>query len=120
MKQVQKCKAAASTAGLLQYACLFTTDELLKNLKQLDSNQKAIKAFLDKIKKLTGLSPNLPGAPTNKTLSGRHKEARSVEVENRDEDVRHKDTKHYKLPDRFLILLRQETGAEDKRFPAPQ
>jgi len=87
LKEVQKCKAAATTAGLLQYACLFKSEELLKTLKQLNSNQKAIKAFLEKIKKLTGLSPNLPGAPTNKTLSGRHKEARSVEVEDEDEDV---------------------------------
>jgi len=90
LKEVQKCKTAASTAGILQYACLFTADELLKGLKQLDSNQKAIKAFLDKIKKLTGLSPNLPGAPSNKTLSGRHKEARSVEAENEDEEARNR------------------------------
>merc|ERR1712106_141896 len=71
LKVIQKCKTAATTAGVLQYACRFTTDEMLGTLKQLSLNSAAFKALLDKIKSLTGLEPQKPGSSSNRTSSGR-------------------------------------------------
>merc|ERR1712106_746466 len=66
LKVIQKCKTAATTAGVLQYACRFTTDEMLGTLKQLSLNSAAFKALLDKIKSLTGLEPQKPGSSSNR------------------------------------------------------
>merc|ERR1712123_491649 len=85
LKVIQKCKTAATTAGVLQYACRFTTDEMLGTLKQLSLNSAAFKALLDKIKSLTGLEPQKPGSSSNRTSSGRR--VRSAE-EDEEEDAR--------------------------------
>merc|ERR1711892_109945 len=66
LKQISKCKTAATSAGKLQYACNYSKEKLIMILKQLTANENGFKAFLDKIKKLTGLSPIMPGA-TNTT-----------------------------------------------------
>ena len=83
LKQIVKCKNASTNAAVLQYACSYSTDHLIKTLKQLTANLAAFTAFLDKIKSLTGLSPSKP-----KTAGV--KEVRSVEEENEEDDVRHK------------------------------
>ena len=95
MKVIQKCKTAATTAGVLQYACRFTTDEMLGTLKQLSLNSAAFKALLDKIKSLTGLEPQKPGSSSNRTSSGRR--VRSAE-EDEEEDVRLNYKTNHKCP----------------------
>merc|ERR1711981_720179 len=61
LKVIKECKNASTNAATLQYACSYSTDHLLKTLKQLTANSAAFKGLLDKIKELTGLSPQMPG-----------------------------------------------------------
>merc|ERR1712106_865111 len=82
LKVIQKCKTAATTAGVLQYACRFTTDEMLGTLKQLSLNSAAFKALLDKIKSLTGLEPQKPGSSSNRASSGRRVRSEEEDVIN--------------------------------------
>merc|ERR1712106_684447 len=63
---VQNCKNNSTAAATLQYACSYTTEHLLKTLKQLAANLAAFKGLLDKIKELTGILVG-PGT-TNSTL----------------------------------------------------
>merc|ERR1712106_354191 len=63
---VQNCKNNSTAAATLQYACSYTTEHLLKTLKQLTANLAAFKGLLDKIKELTGILVG-PGT-TNSTL----------------------------------------------------
>ena len=60
MKEIIKCKNASTIAAVLQYACSYSTEFLLKSLKQLQANEVAFKALLEKIKALTGLEPKQP------------------------------------------------------------
>jgi len=87
LKALSKCKTAATEAGKLQYACSFTTDKLIKNLKTLNANLAAFKAFLDKIKKLTGLSPMMPGGAPTTNATAKARSIRSDEVEDEEEEV---------------------------------
>merc|ERR1712013_370799 len=41
LKVIKECKNASTNAATLQYACSYTTDHLLKTLKQLTTNLKA-------------------------------------------------------------------------------
>jgi len=83
LKEISKCKNASTQAATLQYACSYSTDHLLKTLKQLTANLNAFKALIDKVKALTGLSPTVGPQASNST-SGR--QARSDE-ENEEEAI---------------------------------
>ena len=63
---VQNCKNNSTAAATLQYACSYTTEHLLKTLKQLTANLATFGAFMDKITALTGVSVPKPGS--NSTL----------------------------------------------------
>ena len=117
MKVITKCKNASSEASTLQYACSYSTDHLLKTLKQLTDNLAAFGALLDKIKELTGLSPSM--GPASNSTSRR---ARSEE-EKEEEAVRVQSYQFLnKCPDRSLILTRQDSVARDNSrnvLPSP-
>jgi len=85
LKALSTCKTAATTAGKLQYACAFSQKKLIDHLKSLNANLNQFKSFLDKIKKLTGLSPVMPGAANKTAGSGRN--VRSDDIEDEDEEI---------------------------------
>merc|ERR1711970_1110181 len=66
LKVIKECKNASTNAATLQYACSYSTEHLLKTLKQLTANSAAFKGLLDKIKELTGLSPQMPGESSSR------------------------------------------------------
>ena len=81
---IKECKNASTNAATLQYACSYSTDHLLKTLKQLTANLAAFGKLMDKIKELTGLSPQMGPDAANSTRT-----ARSAE-ESEEEAVRRK------------------------------
>ena len=83
LKVISGCKNASTQAATLQYACSYSTDHLLKTLKQLTANLATFGALLDKIKELTGLSPTVGPGASNSTTG---RQARSDE-ENQEEAV---------------------------------
>ena len=58
MNTMKKCKAAEKSSCVLQYACQFTKDDLLKKLATLTKNKEAYSTLASKVKELTGLSPS--------------------------------------------------------------
>merc|ERR1711887_442294 len=74
MGVIKECKNASTNAATLQYACSYSTEKLLKTLKQLTANLAAFGKLMDKIKELTGLSPTVGPGAANSTRT-----ARSVE-----------------------------------------
>ena len=71
LKVIKECKNATANAAVLQYACKYSTDHLMKTLKQLKTNLAAFKALIDKVKDLTGLSPQM-GESSKDLGMGRH------------------------------------------------
>merc|ERR1712013_238831 len=80
LKVIKECKNASTNAATLQYACSYTTDHLLKTLKQLTTNLKAFGKLMDKIKELTGLSPQMGPDAANKTRTARNVEENEEEA----------------------------------------
>ena len=58
MNTIKKCKAAEKSSCVLQYACQFTKDDLLKTLATLTKNKAAYSTLASKVKELTGVSPS--------------------------------------------------------------
>jgi hypothetical protein len=59
MKVVKDCKDSSIQAGVLQYACALTMDEMLKTLKTLTANEAAVSSMMANVASLTGASnPN--------------------------------------------------------------
>merc|ERR1711902_373420 len=58
MNTIKKCKAAEKSSCVLQYACQFTKDDLVKKLATLTKNKEAYSTLASKVKELTGLSPS--------------------------------------------------------------
>jgi len=80
LKVIKECKNASTNAATLQYACSYTTEHLLKTLKQLKTNLAAFGKLMDKIKELTGLSPQMGPDAANKTRTARNVEENEEEA----------------------------------------
>merc|ERR1719466_678196 len=74
LKVIKECKNASTNAATLQYACSYSTEKLLKTLKQLTANLAAFGKLMDKIKELTGLSPTVGPGAANSTRTARSAE----------------------------------------------
>eukprot|EP00092_Neocalanus_flemingeri_P076119 GFUD01094372.1.p1 GENE.GFUD01094372.1~~GFUD01094372.1.p1 ORF type:complete len:676 (-),score=148.77 GFUD01094372.1:760-2589(-) len=85
LNTLKYCKANVTAAGVLQYACRYSEEELTATLTQLTANSAAFSKFLAKIKSLTGLSGVLPGTTSNRT--SRTRAVRNAEEEDAEEDV---------------------------------
>eukprot|EP00092_Neocalanus_flemingeri_P050604 GFUD01058568.1.p1 GENE.GFUD01058568.1~~GFUD01058568.1.p1 ORF type:complete len:682 (+),score=166.77 GFUD01058568.1:59-2047(+) len=85
LNTLKYCKANVTAAGVLQYACRYSEEELTATLTQLTANSAAFSKFLAKIKSLTGLSGVLPGTTSNRT--SRTRAVRNTEEEDAEEDV---------------------------------
>merc|ERR1719427_624020 len=75
-----ECKNASTNAATLQYACSYSTEKLLKTLKQLTANLAAFGKLMDKIKELTGLSPTVGPGAANSTRTARSAEESEEEA----------------------------------------
>merc|ERR1719233_5666 len=80
LKVIKECKNASTNAATLQYACSYSTDHLLKTLKQLTANLAAFGKLMDKIKELTGLSPQMGPDAANSTRTARSAEESEEEA----------------------------------------
>jgi len=58
LNALKKCKAAQKSSCVLQYACQFTKDDLVKTLATLTKNKAAYSSLAATVKELTGLSPS--------------------------------------------------------------
>merc|ERR1712142_362811 len=83
LKQIVACKNASTQAATLQYACSYSKEKLMKTLKQLTENKAAFKALLDKVKELTGLSPNMSMPRKNKGSDEETEEDSILDLQNR-------------------------------------
>jgi len=83
LKQIVACKNASTQAATLQYACSYSKEKLMKTLKQLTENKAAFKALLDKVKELTGLSPNMSMPRKNKRSDEETEEDSILDLQNR-------------------------------------
>merc|ERR1719431_224457 len=80
LKVIKECKNASTNAATLQYACSYSTEKLLKTLKQLTANLAAFGKLMDKIKELTGLSPTVGPGAANSTRTARSAEESEEEA----------------------------------------
>merc|ERR1719228_2352660 len=80
LKVIKQCKNASTNAATLQYACSYTTEHLLKTLKQLTANLAQFGKLMDKIKELTGLSPTVGPQAANSTRTARSAEESEEEA----------------------------------------
>merc|ERR1712179_593808 len=80
LKVIKECKNASTNAATLQYACSYTTEHLLKTLKQLTANLAQFGKLMDKIKELTGLAPTVGPQAANSTRTARSAEESEEEA----------------------------------------